>query len=134
MKFDKYYVKNNSIERIWHLLNRGAKQEQKRALAIWKERQSFDKYKLRKIKAVLRKRNNNNLTIAMNFWRGYSNVLNHHCRVHILHQEFTQKVFLSQVFSQMKFVLRNDKRRRIRCLNQYVKAWSEYCRYNRHLM
>lgn len=34
----------------------------------------------------------------------------------------------------MRFTLRNEKRKRIRTLNAYVKAWSDYVSYNRHLM
>ena len=48
--------------------------------------------------------------------------------------ETSQKLMLSQVFSQMRLVLRNDKRMRIRALNAYVKAWKDYIAYNRNLM
>jgi len=34
----------------------------------------------------------------------------------------------------MRFTLKNERRIRIRNLNQCVKAWKDYIRYNRHLM
>lgn len=48
--------------------------------------------------------------------------------------EYAQKLFLSQVFSQMRLVVRNEKRMRIRTLNVFCKAWKDYIFFNRHLM
>lgn len=60
--------------------------------------------------------------------------MGHACRVRILQIEYSQKLYLSQVFQQMRTALKNQRRLRHMYLNTYVKAWKDYIAYNRHLM
>jgi stress-induced morphogen len=52
----------------------------------------------------------------------------------VLHMNFTKKVFMSQVFYQLRTTCRREKQFRQRKLNQFYKAWQNYIQYNRHLM
>ena len=106
----------------------------KRAFAIWKEKKRFDNHKLRKALQLMQTKNKANCTIALNTWRTYSNLMGHSVRVRILQIEYSQKLYLSQVFQQMRTALKNQKRLRHMYLNTYVKAWKDYIIYNRHLM
>ena len=131
---DCYQFKTSAIERMWALLNRGSKCELKRAMSIWKEKLGHEVYSLSRFKNLIKKRNAKNLGIAVNKWKAYSTALGHAVRVRVLQIEYSQKLYLSQCFNQMRFTLRNEKRRRQRTLNSFVKAWQDYVRYNRHLM
>ena len=82
----------------------------------------------------MKQRNDKNLRDAIYSWKNYSLTLDSICRVRILQVEYTQKMFLSQVFYQMRWNLRNEKRRRQRMLNKYLKGWQDYVFYNRHLL
>ena len=55
-KLDRYQFKTNSIEKIWYLLNKGAKQEMKRAFSIWKERRDLTTTRLERCTNCSRKR------------------------------------------------------------------------------
>ena len=79
---------------------------------IWKQKLVFRNHSLTKFKQLIKKRNHKYLNQAMNTWRSYSNIIEHACRVRILQIEYTQKVYLSQVFNQMRWILRNEKRKR----------------------
>jgi len=109
-KTDRYYFKTNAIEKIWYLLKWNAKCELKTALQIWKEAHGFDNHKLRRFRALIRKQNQDNLSYCVNTWRSFGKYMEYQCRVKVTHMEFTQKLFLSQLFSQMRGVIRTEKR------------------------
>ena len=55
---DCYHFKTNAIERIWHRLMMDAKQEKKRALDIWKQKQNFNGHQGKLIKRLIKWREN----------------------------------------------------------------------------
>jgi uncharacterized protein (UPF0335 family) len=55
-KMDAYHFKTNAIQKIWHLLNKEAKQEKKRAIDIWKQKQGFHGFTKKAVKSVIKKR------------------------------------------------------------------------------
>ena len=131
---DRYMFKTNAIEKIWFLLNKGAKKEVKRAIAIWASKVNFNEQKIKKLRAMIISRNKDKMRKALLRWQTWSNFIEHQCRVKLLQIECSQKLFLSQVFHQARVVLRNEKRLRQRTLNSYLKAWRDHVHYNRHLM
>ena len=133
-KLDSYHLKTNAIERIWHRLIQDSKQEKKRAMDIWKQKLGFNKLTDRKLKQIIKRRNDRFLAQAIYNWKNFSMVLENACRMRMLQVGYTEKLYLSQLFNQMKSVLRFQKQKRIRALNSYVKAWKDACHYNRHLM
>jgi hypothetical protein len=111
-----------------------AKQEKKRAIDIWKQKQIFQGHQSKLVKRLLKWRENRFKEQALYEWKAYSCLLEHSCRVRCLQLDITTKAYLSQLFSQMRLTLRNEKRVRQMYLNSYLKAWQDYVVYNRQLM
>ena len=108
---------------MWHLLNLNARQETKRAMDIWKQKQGFNKHKLSKMMVLFKKRKQFVLEQALFRWKSNSMLMEHVCRSRILQLDFSHKLFLSHVFSQMRLVLKLEKRRRQRTLRHFLKGW-----------
>jgi hypothetical protein len=115
-------------------MNRGAKKEMKRAMAIWKLRKQFNVHKFKKLKDLITRKNNERTFKAFLKWQTNSCIMYHSCRARILQIEVSQKLYLSQIFYQMRYILRKEKQLRQRTLNAYLKAWKDHIHYNRHLM
>mmetsp|Transcript_2433 Transcript_2433/g.3717 ORF Transcript_2433/g.3717 Transcript_2433/m.3717 type:complete len:98 (-) Transcript_2433:273-566(-) len=96
---DRYHFKTNAIDKIWFLLNRGCRQELKRALSIWKGRKEFDLTKLQKAKNLAIRRRNNIWRTAFHQWQTYSLQVEHLTRVRVMQIDMSQKLLLSQVFA-----------------------------------
>ena len=131
---DRYLFKTNAIERIWFLMNQSAKKEMKRCLTIWKLRKQFNIHKLRKMRELVYKKMYNKMRKAFLRWQQQSGLMYHSCQVRLLQIEYSQKLYLSQVFYQMRQTLQKEKQLRIRTLNSILKAWKDHMHYNKHLM
>lgn len=46
-KMTRYHHKTSAIDKTWHLLVVGVRQEKKRAFQIWKEKKRFDDEKMK---------------------------------------------------------------------------------------
>ena len=60
--------KTNAIERIWFLMNRGAKKEVKRAMTIWKLRKQFNVHKYKKLRNAILNQQKDKVKKAFNMW------------------------------------------------------------------
>jgi outer membrane receptor for ferrienterochelin and colicin len=67
-KMDRYLFKTNAIEKIWFLMNRGAKKEMKRAMTIWKLRKQFNIHKTNKLRAAILNMQKDKCKKAFNRW------------------------------------------------------------------
>lgn len=95
---DSYHFRTSGVQRLWHMLAKGSKQELKRALDIWKGKLSFQSHSVSKLQNLIKRRNEVNMRKAVYTWRHYSLSLDNACRIRILQIETTQKMYLSQVF------------------------------------
>ena len=86
------------------------------------------------LKRVTKNRNIRKMEHAFSRWNRYSQELEYHCRVTLLHRDFTRKSFLTQSFTEMRVCTTIAKQDRFRVLNKYFKALQDYKAYNRHLM
>jgi len=78
---------------------------------------------LKFLRRIAKKREHRQMEQAIYAMKDYSGRLAYACRVKVLHQEFTKKMFLSQVFHQLKNQIRVEKQQRVRTLNSFLKAW-----------
>lgn len=133
-KMTRYHRKTNAIDKTWFLLARGVQQEKKRAFQIWKEKKRFGNEKTRQLRHLLKQKNDKARRLAFSSWQSYCSSLDYAVRKHVLHLETTNRMLLSQVFSQLKIQTRIEKQDRLRILAHCVKGWRDHIRYNRHLM
>jgi hypothetical protein len=98
-----------SIEKIWYRLANDSNKEMKRAFVIWKEKKMYEKHSLQILRRVTKKRNLRRLDEAMNTWGRYSKELEYHCRIRLLHREFTRKAYLSHCFHELKGCVRVER-------------------------
>lgn len=94
-KMDSYHFRTSGIQRLWHMMAKGSKQELKRSLDIWKQKLGFQSHLQSKFQNLIKKRNEVNMRQAVYTWRHYSLTLDHACRIRILQMETTQKMYLS---------------------------------------
>lgn len=122
-KMDTYHFKTNAIQKIWNRLFNDSLQEKKRALDIWKHKQGYEGKKHLRLRRIFKKKNDRRCEDAFQVWLRYSKELEYHCRVKVLHMNFTRKVYLSHVFHEFRDQVMTEKQNRIRILNSFYKAW-----------
>jgi hypothetical protein len=108
--------------------------EKKRHFDIWKQKKEFEGKTLLRLKRIFKKSHLRKCEDAFQSWTRYSNELEYHCRVRVLHLGYTRKQFMSHAFHEFRNQIRVEKQNRVRYLNSFFKAWQDYIRYNRHLM
>ena len=67
-------------------------------------------------------------------WKGFSIEIDQACRMIMLKQEYSQKVYLTTLFNAFKYEVRVEKHHRILMQGKVFKALQDYIAYQRHLM
>lgn len=87
---------------IWHRLQTESRREKKRYFDIWKQKREFEKGALLKLRRIFKKKHLRRCEDVFQAWLSYCNLLEYHCRIKILHIDFTKKHFLSHAFHEFK--------------------------------
>ena len=71
--------------------------------------------------------------VAFVAWKRWSYDLGFQCRLELLRQEYTQKMFKTALSGSMKYTLTDQKHLKRAKLNLILKAWREMVLYNNHV-
>lgn len=83
-KNNRHHHKNNAVEKTWHLLVKGSKQELKRSFDIWKENRQHCNAKARKYANLLLKGRKVSMSDAFTKWKSYCGLLEYAVRTRVL--------------------------------------------------
>lgn len=133
-RMDIYKSKTDSIQLIWLKLQNYSKEEQKRAIHIWKQKTCFNNLKARKVKFLILKSYKQKLSLSMLRWKAHSYRVITECKIMILKREYAQKFYLNTLFQALKENAFLKVRTKQRLMARYLKLWKDYLSYKRYLV